>query len=494
MSITTENNAVSYSTTGDARLDLFFKTVRNTPENELVSLVEKSWNVNPLDTLKILFHLRDCRGGKGERKQFYTSMKWVLKAQPTAFVANIDNIHHFGRYKDLLEFLGTNAESLIVHKFAHQLLLDKTSLQENAKEITLAAKYAPTEGCFHDRTYDAVQKFCSAMGITKKQYRKEFLVPLRKHLRIVEAAMCNKKWEDIDFSKLPSVALKKYKSAWKSHCEDRYATFLKRVTEGKTKMNVARLHPHEILKDYATLLHCVEPTIDPTIEVMWTQFVKNLREKTTIKNALAIVDVSGSMNGLPLQVAVSLGMLIAELNEGSFHDCFLSFSSTPTIEKLRGDTVCERVTNMIKTHWDMSTNIQGAFDIILNTAKMFNTPETNMPRTLFILSDMQFDVACPRNNVTNWDEIERKYREAGYKRPHIVFWNLRGDTIDFPVTKDVPNCSMISGFSADLLEMFTDGEELNPYSLMRKTIDRERYSRVKITTEGSNGVTEGSNE
>ena len=481
--VTTENNAISFASTGDARVDLFFKTVRDTPPDLLYVLLEKSWALSPLDTLKILFHLRDCRGGKGERKVFFSAMRWVLKHHEGDFVTNLDNLPHFGRYKDWLEFIDTPIKNVVVSLIANQLIADKSKFGTNdLKSITLAAKYAPTEGCSHDRSHSIVADIAKAIGVSKKSYRKDYLVPLRKHLRIVETKMCENDWDSIDFSKLPSVALKKYKKAWTTHSGERYTAFLKSVMEGKTKMNTARLYPHEIvgvyLKDfiYST---CSIP-LDETVEAQWISYVKNMKSQVKLPTSLAMIDVSGSMFGLNITVAVSLGLLIAELNHGTFHDCFLSFSPSASLEKVTGTTLHEKVSNMVKTHWDLSTNLQAAFDTILTAAKMFSTPQDAMPSTLFIISDMQFNEATSSKDKTNWEEIERKYAEAGYKRPTIVFWNLRGTTIDFPVTKDVPNCSMISGFSPDLLQLFVAGEELSPYNFLRKVIDSPRYDRIKL--------------
>ena len=59
---------------------------------------------------------------------------------------------------------------------------------------------------------------------------------------------------------------------------------------------------------------------------------------------LPMVDVSGSMqcpagnnpNVECMDVAVSLGLYISERNEGTFKDCFLTFSSNPQLQYLKG--------------------------------------------------------------------------------------------------------------------------------------------------------------
>ena len=129
----------------------------------------------------------------------------------------------------------------------------------------------------------------------------------------------------------------------------------------------------------------------------------------------------------------------------------------------------------------MTTNLQAVFDLILNMARTNNLKAEDMPSSLFIFSDMQFDLACPTNTQTNFEEIERKYHEAGYVRPKIVFWNLRGNTVDFPIPNEhVPNTSLVSGFSPALLELFLDDRDISPYKIMRKAIDSKRYARITL--------------
>jgi len=138
----------------------------------------------------------------------------------------------------------------------------------------------------------------------------------------------------------------------------------------------------------------------------------------------------------------------------------------------------EKATALQRAHWDGSTNFQSVFDVLLTSAKMFGCTDAQMPRTIFAFSDMQFDRA---SDQPNWDVLKTKYQESGYTLPRLVFWNLRGNTIDFPVTATESNVALIGGFSADLLKLIIDGEELNPLELMFKAIHNDRYSRITLS-------------
>ena len=490
--IITENGALSLGLNDgiDPRVAFFFKTVRDTPVETVNLLLSRAWQESPLDTLKLVFHLRDCRGGKGEKKQFHFCLTWLLANHQEELRRNFDSISFYGSYKDWLFFLGTALEKEMVTRFTAQLTMDKGLLASPDPKvkgtISLASKWAPTEGCAHDREHEASKKFAGGLGVKKVVYRKEYLVPLREHLRIVESSMCEGDWESIDYSKVPSVALKRYKKAFQKHSPEKYKEFLEKVKAGTVKMNVNRLHPHEILEPYLAHFSSFSgnaTTVDETVEVQWKVFVENIRTRWAEKglgNAIVMSDVSGSMSGVPICVSVSLGILIAELATGPFHNRWITFSSDAKIEEIHGANLLEKINNMVKTHWDMNTNFQSAFDNLLTTAKMFNVPPAQMPTSVIIISDMEWDTACPNNDRTNYEEIERKYDEAGYKRPRLIFWNVRtgnGD-IQFPVTSSVPNCALVSGFSSDLLDIFLTGEQMNPYQVMRKAIDAPRYDRV----------------
>jgi hypothetical protein len=465
-----EWGALSHSTTDDPRLNLFFKTVRNTPEETLHNLLEESWNLDPLDTLKIIFNLRDCRGGKGEKKQFQLSMIWVLENHYKNFIENCEYIPYYGSYKDWLNFIILpKAQEEILDLWCSQL--QKDTISEG--NVSLAGKWAPSENKSYDKKYKLVKLFCNKLHISHKNYRK-MLANLRTKIHIVEQYMSSQQWNNIDFSKLTSYNHKVYKKAWKRHLSEKYTEYISNVKQDKTKMNVKVLHPHEIVSKYFN-----SNELDETLEAQWYSFLKMSLEKWKLGNCLSIVDVSGSMSGLPIHVAVSLGLLVSHITNGYFHKRFITFSETPNFEEVKGDSLRDMVMNMKKAHWDCSTNIQKVFDLILSTAIRYKIPAEGMPNTLFIFSDMQFQAACPRNRNTNFEVIEQKYKDAGYIRPTIIFWNLRGDTADFPIEKDVPKTILVSGFSPSLLDMFVEGEGFNALQFMFKIIRSERYSQIK---------------
>ena len=92
------------------------------------------------------------------------------------------------------------------------------------------------------------------------------------------------------------------------------------------------------------------------------------------------------------------------------------------------------------------------------------------------------DPWCDSGSIenTNFEEIERKYKEAGYERPGIVFWNVNGDAGNIPVILRDKNIALISGYSPAIIQSVMKGEFLNPIQVMLITVNSERYSKIKV--------------
>ena len=143
-------------------------------------------------------------------------------------------------------------------------------------------------------------------------------------------------------------------------------------------------------------------------------------------NVLPMVDSSGSMtcpaggynskSSLScLDVALSLGLYFADKNKGKFKDTFLTFSDTPELLHLKGG-INSKIDQMVKSKWDMNTDLNKAFAKILDVAIKGNVAQEEMPAMVLILSDMQFD-ACIKHDDSAIEMIARKYEAAGYTIP-----------------------------------------------------------------------------
>lgn len=515
-SATTWNGAVSLSTPDSSgetsgRMGLYFKSVRGLTSSELFHHMRESAHESLLDTFLLAFHIRDCRGGKGERNIGRLAMTWLLLNYPNEFTRIVPLLAEYGRWDDLLQFFPgvlnlavvrrdfdanipdetvlnqiRDLQQNIVQLFAQQLRSDLKNMNDG-KPISIAAKWAPTEGDSLDRTHQTASKLASELDMSMREYRKDLIGPLRTHLRIVEKFMCNKDWESIEFSKVPSCAMKRLKKAFEKHTPELFTAWKEKLQKGEVKVNATQLFPHELVHEVR-----IKNVADQVTEAQWKVLEEELRNMGKLSDALVMVDSSGSMTQTysskssvtPIDVAIALGIIVSQAVEGPFHNHVLSFSNKPEFTVLRdGSSLYDRCHILQEMAWCMNTNLQLAFDLILERAKANNLKQEDMPKRLFIISDMAFDSAC--GTKTNFQVIENKYADSGYKRPQIVFWNVNGTGPDqgFPVSVTDNNTAMISGFSPIIMRALLNGDDITPYTVLRNTLDGDRYKPVRQALE-----------
>lgn len=472
----TDNGALSYATTGNPIVDFFAKANRDTDFELLESLLLKAYRFSPLDTLKIVFFKRDCRGGSGERDLFYNCLNIISKVHFYTVVCNMEHIPEYGSWKDYLRgFCGTPLEKDMLEILAKQLRKDMFS-----DTPSLAAKYAPSEGDHFDKKYEVAVKLSNLLEMTMREYRK-MLSSLRSKINIVETQMCDNDW-DIDYSKVPSKAFSIYRNAFSRHSPEGFRNFISKVERGESKINTGVLFPHDIARPYLqnNLKRAVEK--DLVIDFQWDQYIKT--KKKTLSNfrkmkAIPIIDVSGSMHGPPLELAVSIGLFLSVMipETSPFHKKWYHFSKDAQLNSFEGETLSEMISNMNTAGCGMNTNLLAVFHHMLRYAETFNVSEGDMPTDLFVLSDMQFD-KCGSGN-TNFDCIRGLYSTKGYKMPNIHFWNFNGNSKDFP-TVSRNGVTLLSGNSPDILQYITDGEIPTPEKVIRKICDSERYDRITL--------------
>lgn len=103
-----------------------------------------------------------------------------------------------------------------------------------------------------------------------------------------------------------------------------------------------------------------------------------------------------------------------------------------------------------------------------------------MVKTIFIFSDMEFDECGGNEYETDYQLVKRKFEEAGYQLPAIVFWNLRGGDRSKPVTMNDKNVVMVSGFSGQMMKTFLEnGKFDSPYQAMLDTLGNS-YDHLKV--------------
>lgn len=278
-------------------------------------------------------------------------------------------------------------------------------------------------------------------------------------------------------------------------------------------MNTSTLYPYDIVRkilptySQEAIMSSEEKL---ALDVAWN----NLPDMENSTNSIAVIDGSGSMysrlpNSLaPYQVAISLGLYFAEHSKGAFANHFITFSENPRLVEIKGNDIYQKVMYVSSFNEVANTNIQGVFDLILDTAMTNNLPQEELPENIYIISDMQFDMCVDmkpsdndksinnlmnkaneyiennrftkyqlNNRITNFELAKKKFERHGYKLPNVIFWNVNSINDDVPVKEHESGAVLISGATPKIFDMVQSGD-LNPMKLMLDVINSDRYNHI----------------
>lgn len=468
----TLNGAKAYKSTLNKCLDLFGKIAacRNDVK-QAQKLFAHAYAENPETATRILFWARDIRGGQGEREVFRNLFKYLVEENGEIGAKLISLVPVYGRWDDLLVLENTSAWETVLNAIQNQLNLDRVSYKAGAA-VSLLAKWMPSINASSKDTKRLGRKIAAHLGMTEREYRK-VLSNLRTHINVVEKAMCSKEWSAIDYSKVPSRAAFMYRKAFAKQDATRYAEYLSAVEKGEAKINASTLYPYDIVEQYLYK----GARNDKTIDLQWEALPNYMEGKEF--NGLVVADVSGSMYGRPMAVSISLAMYIAERNTAEvWKNKFLTFSERPELQSIVGSTIGKRIDNLSGAAWGMNTDLMAVFKTVLDAGVKNDVPAEDMPSKLIIVSDMQFDQCCRSNKRTNFEQIQKLYRKAGYEMPQLVFWNVNAIGGNVPIKAHDTGTCLVSGCSPSILKSVLTDSVLTPIDTMNETVYTERYDAV----------------
>ena len=446
----TQNGALTNSTSLNPVLDLFFLAgaCRTESEENIIAKIQQAYSYDKNLTLKVIFWAGDIREGAGERRFFRLALKFLDDNYSNDLEKLIGLVPFYNRWDSLFDL---NNEKI--------LDLVKSALDQ---KDGLCAKWLPRE---HSKKFEKFRlAFQKKFKLKSKFYRK-LIVGLSK---TVEQQMSKKDWTNIVYKQVPSGAMNKYRKAFHRNDQERFDSFINKVKSGEEKINAGAILPYDIYRAFK------RGDNQSAIEAQWNALPNYMENSNEM--ILPVCDVSGSMEGSPMDISVSLGIYISERNQSCFKDGFITFSRTPKLQILNG-SLCERMRQLEKAEWGQSTNLQAVFDLILGRATQEKLSQEDIPTKLLIISDMEFNEACPES--TNFEAIKQKYSLVGYKMPSIIFWNVNGRVGNIPITQKDENVALISGASPSIIKSILGGA-IDPISVLNKTILSLRYEQVKL--------------
>ena len=480
-----------------------------------------------LEYMSLMFrmvgHTRDIIDGKGEYSLSYMLLDVWYRYYPELakfalklFVLPPDGVgaqyHPYGSWKDIKYFYKQYNTSPLV-QYGSELLLNQLRDDVISDNPSLVAKWIPREKSqfgelFNSLALDYYGDYISTANTQESRKRaiikakmnfRKLVSSLNKTIDTVQIKQCAFQWSDIDPSKQTSITMHKqkkaflnvkkngeqrYESADRIECANKFKEFAVKALNGEVEVKGQRIGFNDFTKEALELIrHNQLKSVEASL--LNAQWLNNSTQTGYLGKMIAMVDVSGSMSGDPMNAAIALGIRVAE--KSMLGKRVMTFSATPSWVNLSGETnFIDMVQLVSRADWGMNTNFDGALKMILDaiiSQKLKPDDVTDM--VLAVFSDMQMDKA-DIGYTSLMDSIEKQYADAGqrlwgkpFNTPHILFWNLRS-TSGFPTLSTQKNASMMSGFSPALLNVFCEEglvalQSCTPWSLFVKSLQNERY-------------------
>jgi hypothetical protein len=486
--------------------------------------------------LRVVCQTRDIVDGKGEYALAYMMLHTLYDFFPQHALTILEKFvqiddeatrpygqshivtQPYGSWKDL-KYIATYCKK--THTEYHEIIskcvelinnqILKDTVNENDAELSLCAKWTPREGSkkhgwlfkrlAKDFYKDAIfMKTAETVGSRLRAHKKCYtkyrktIADLNRKLDTVQIKQCENTWADIDHNKTTSITMSRNKKAFlnltkkgemrspradRMKCAINFQTYIKnQIKSGKeikgknVGLNDFTLQARELIAD--------DKQTSIEADLLNSQWRSNASINGNLGKMVAMVDTSGSMEGDPLNVAIALGIRVAE--KSLLGKRVLTFSENPDWHNLEDQNdFVSMVKSLKKAKWMMNTNFYAAMRVILDElVEKKVPPEEAEGMVLAIFSDMQIDQADKKFKEKSMMEvIETMYQDAGYPCPHILFWNL-SSTTGFPTLSTQKGVSMMSGFSPTLLNLFCEKgidalQSATPWNMMLELLNNPRY-------------------
>ena len=486
---TTDNGAVALKSSLSNCCDFFAQggALRGSSPERAWDLFSKAFCEDREVAVRLMFMFRDIRGGQGQRQVFRDQFSQLSFQYPKETAKLLSLIPEYGRWDDVYCALSTLRKQ-VLETIESQLKEDIVNLQDG-KSISLLGKWLKriNTSAATSRKIGHITK--RHLKLSNKEYRK-LCSKLNRYLMVTENLMSSKEWDKIEYSKVPGQCLNRNRKVFQKRDNDRYMKWVELAQAGKVKVNAATLYPHQVVKQIRASQQSwgyqdPSKTITPEeAQMFWI----NLADFAVDANAIVVADLSGSMdcdrNGAsPIDVSIALALYFSERAKGPYKDVFITFSREPTLQRIVGGNIWDRV-NSMQNDFIEDTNLEKVFDLVLQTAVASSLAAEDMVDKIYIISDMQFNAASGQKEdgvETFYQLMKGKFDKTIYTIPKLVFWNVNaGDHNTLPVLKNTPNTCMISGFSPSILQFLGQPELPSTEDLMMMVVNSPRYSNIKF--------------
>lgn len=467
----TENGGLAYSTTSNALLDLFatIGAMRWRDVSDVITMWHEARQVDRELADNLVLYTRNIReGGLGERKIARALLKELATLDPKKVIRNFDKIVDAGRWDDLFCFIDTPAEGHMWQYLEAQLRKDIEDMN-NGKAISLLAKWMKSINTSSAESRAIAKKTCIVLGLTEAKYRKT-LAKLRAYLRVLETKMSAGRWNEIDFSSVPSNAMTKYVGAFNRHCAESFSAYKESLAKGETKVNASTLYPYDVVRPYFKNMGW-----DTIWDEQWKALPNYLTEP---QNVVCICDVSGSMwscDAYPISTCVGLGIYFAQHNTGDFHNLFMGFSEDAKCYRLKDEWTLEQCIKYVDSrNWGWNTNLDKAYKQIFD----ISAASGESPKALVIVSDMEIDSWNADGDsyaLSITEKWSKTFTDAGLTFPKLIYWNVCARNNHF-LAQTTDNVAFVSGQGIGPFKNFTTLIEKSAYEAMVDILSKDVFA------------------
>ena len=514
---------------GSSLVEADFAFTRDLSEANIIKYMDslqsecKKLNMSKKEMLKwvsvFACYVRDIDKGKGERKLSYVVVEYIFKIdyKTSIFVLNsfIDHSDNSIPYGSWVDFVNLSIRiynkpqynllyKYLISRISNQIYFDfqdKTSISNVSKWVPRykTSKKKGIASIKNKIAKDIAKEVSQIFGNNENKY-KFYRQTVSSLTKVTETLMCSDNWDLITPSHVPSKCLFKHRRAFRNLnlknneqrsenpkrvvCSQNFEEAAKKAVENpsENKLNGKNMQIHELVNAV------FQNSGNSIIEAQYANIRNNLLEEGNIPPMIPLVDVSGSMMGVPIDVSIGLGILASSLVSEPFKDRVLLFETNPSwFDLSKYSSFEQKVKALKKAGWGGSTDIFKAFKQILDVAVTNQLKQDDLPNYFLILSDMQFnqtDNNCKSQSgyITFYEKMKQEFALAGFKIPHIIFWNLRGSIKSAPVETFHESVTTIAGFSQSLLKHFMSGKDMGeytPWTSLKEILESKRYDEIR---------------
>jgi hypothetical protein len=252
--------------------------------------------------------------------------------------------------------------------------------------------------------------------------------------------------------------------------------------------------------------------IKHTIDSQFMGLVEQARQNGKITdNVWCALDTSGSMSsgvkGLKNvtceDIASSLALFFAELNTGAFHNKIIMFDNTSYPYDIKGESFCDKLANLPRVPAG-GTNFQSIVEEIVKIRREHpEIPLEDYPKTILVVSDMQFNPAgnywmrSSRTESTNYEysknTLKTVFPEEFVDNMKFIWWDVaaRYGNTDYEGNAITSGCTFFSGFDGSIISMLLNedavkdertGEIRQPTAeeIVMKALSQEILNYIKL--------------